>query len=337
MFKELTWRGWWVPVAAAGWLLAWLAGAAENVPDAAAGAPVDNATVDDPTVTVTETLQEIVIQAPEPRYVAPTRRDRIGRIWAPVYINDKGPFRLVLDTGANSSAVIAEVAATLGIPLNQQPPVRLRGVTGTATVPAIRVDTMVVGDLLFSPKRLPIVTDALGGAQGILGSEGMADKRIYIDFRRDLITITRSRNERAGMGFLTIPVRFERGRLLIVDAMVGNVRAKAIVDTGGQATIANKALRDALHRMRLRQPATIDNIVGATTDVQQGEGYPAPPIELGSLQIRSSHITFGDMHIFEHWKLTHEPAVLIGMDVLGLLETLVIDYRRRELHIKMRS
>ena len=39
------------------------------------------------------------IQAPEPRYVAPTRRDRIGRIWAPVYINDKGPFRLVLDTG----------------------------------------------------------------------------------------------------------------------------------------------------------------------------------------------------------------------------------------------
>ena len=41
----------------------------------------------------------MVISAPEPRYVSPTRRDRIGRIWAPVFINDQGPFRLVLDTG----------------------------------------------------------------------------------------------------------------------------------------------------------------------------------------------------------------------------------------------
>ena len=54
-------------------------------------------------------LEEILVQAPEPRYVAPTRRDRIGRIWAPVYINNKGPFRMVLDTGANHSAVIASV------------------------------------------------------------------------------------------------------------------------------------------------------------------------------------------------------------------------------------
>ena len=48
---------------------------------------------------------EVVVQALEPRYVAPTLRDRIGRIWAPVMINGKGPFRLVLDTGASRSAV----------------------------------------------------------------------------------------------------------------------------------------------------------------------------------------------------------------------------------------
>ena len=28
--------------------------------------------------------EEVVVSAPEPRYVAPTLRDRIGRIWAPV-------------------------------------------------------------------------------------------------------------------------------------------------------------------------------------------------------------------------------------------------------------
>src|SRR5277367_6539915 len=53
---------------------------------------------------------EIVVEAPEPRFVAPTRRDKIGRIWAPVMINGRGPFRLVLDTGASRSAVNAQVA-----------------------------------------------------------------------------------------------------------------------------------------------------------------------------------------------------------------------------------
>jgi hypothetical protein len=34
--------------------------------------------------------------------------------------------------------------------------------------------------------------------------------------------------------------------------------------------------------------------------------------------------------------MTDEPAMLIGMDVLGLIETLIIDYRRRELQIRLR-
>ena len=32
-----------------------------------------------------------------------------------------------------------------------------------------------------------------------------------------------------------------------------------------------------------------------------------------------------------------EPAMLIGMDALGLLDTLIIDYRRHELQIRMRQ
>src|SRR6266850_6612863 len=87
-------------------------------------------------------IPEIVVEAPEPRYVAPTRRDRIGRIWAPVYINGKGPFRLVLDTGSNSSAVMASVAQQLGIAITAENQVLLRGVTGQQVVPTISVETL---------------------------------------------------------------------------------------------------------------------------------------------------------------------------------------------------
>ena len=287
------------------------------------------------TAAAIEELTDIMVEAPEPRYVSPTRRDQIGRIWAPVMINGHGPFRLVLDTGASHSAVTSLVALALGIPTDQSPPVILRGVTGFATVPTIRVDTLTVGDLAVDSATLPIVPDALGGAQGILGGEGLVGKRVFIDFRHDKIVITFSRNERSTRDFVDVPFHSLRNTLVVVNAVIGDVRVKAIIDTGGETTIANIALRDALTRRSVRYKGTPDEITGATKDTQNGEILPMPAIEFGTIQIRDSGVTFADAYIFKQWQLLHEPAILIGMDALGLLDTLVIDYRRHELQMRM--
>ena len=182
-------------------------------------------------------LPEFSVDALEPRYVSPTRRDRIGRIWAPVMIGDKGPFRLVLDTAASRSGVTASVARALGIPLDQSPQLMLRGVTGSAAVPSIRVGPLSVGDLTLRPATLPIVTDALGGAEGVLGTEGLGDMRIYIDFQHDFIGITHSRRQRAGADFKVIPMLPSSLGLIVVDLSVGKIRAKGIIDTASQVTV----------------------------------------------------------------------------------------------------
>jgi predicted aspartyl protease len=281
-----------------------------------------------------EQLADIMVEAREPRYVAPTRRDQIGRIWAPVYINGRGPFRLVLDTGATHSAVTMMVALALGIPIDESPPVTLFGVTGSATVPTIRVNTLSVGDLAVDSPMLPIVPDAMGGAEGILGSEGLANKRIFIDFRHDKIAITFSRGERSGGDFESIPFHSSRGRLIVVDAMVGDVRAKAIIDTGGQTTIANLALRNALAQRHEGGRSRPDQIIGATMAVEEGEIIATPAIHFGSIKMLDPGVTYADLYIFKQWKMTAEPAILIGMDALGVLDTLIIDYRRKELQIR---
>jgi hypothetical protein len=311
--------------------------AAAVLPAAAPEVVVPVAPAPAPAGVDTGEITEIVIQAPEPRYVAPTRRDQIGRIWAPVYINGKGPFRLVLDSGASRSGVTAKVVAALGMKPDESNPVRLRAVTGSATVPTIHVDTLEVGDLLVTDSRLPILADALGGADGILGNEGLADRRVYIDFRHDLIIISRSHGRPAAPGFMTVPFTLERGRLLVTDVQLGWVHAKAIIDTGGQITVANLALRDALVRRNSKEHFSVDQIEGVTNDIQDGEGRRAPPIKFGPIEIQSKRMTFADMRIFEYWKMTKEPSVLIGMDALGLLDTLIIDYRRHELMLRMRD
>jgi hypothetical protein len=308
-----------------------------GLPLAVAGAPVHaadaTANPEAPAARPGE-LTTVLVEAPEPQFVVPTRHDRIGRIWAPVTINGKGPFRLVFDTGASRSGVTPAVAAALGLTPNESRPLRLRGVTGTSTVPSIRADSFRIGDLLLQPLTLPVLADAFGGAEGILGTEGLDDKRVSIEFRRDRIVVVRSHGERAEPGFVTIALERGRGKLLVADARMGNVPIKAIFGTGGQVTIGNLALRDAL-RKRRNEDATVDQIIGATLDMQEGEGLLAPQIVLGSIRIRSAHVTFGDMRIFEYWNLTNQPALLIGMDALGLLDTLIIDYRRHELQVRL--
>jgi predicted aspartyl protease len=277
--------------------------------------------------------EEVSVTAPEPRYVAPTLRDRIGRIWAPVLINGKGPFRLVLDTGASQSAITAQVAEALGMPLDEAP-VLLYGVTGTASVRTVHATTLEVGDLLMSSPVLPIVPDALGGAQGVLGTEGLLEMRIFIDFRHDQITISRSRMHRADEGFQTIPVHITQDRLLSINARVGSIKVKAIVDTGSQGTIANFALRDAMFRWHKGGRAIQDQIQGVTGEIRPGEDLVVPVIDLGGVLIRSARATLSDTNIFERWNLASQPALLIGMDTLGTLDTLVIDYKRKELQIR---
>lgn len=277
---------------------------------------------------------EVIVEAPEPRFVAPTLRDRIGRIWAPVLINGQGPFRMVLDTGASDSAITAPVAEALGLTPEPSHVVLVQGVAGSAIVPTVRVDTLTVGDLDITSIALPIVADALGGAQGVLGTAGFADKRIDIDFRHDRITIARSHGQHAPLGFVVLPLERSGPGLLMVAGAVARVRVHAVIDTGAERSIGNEALRRAL--VSRHAQGTPDKIFDVTTHVQGGEMFESPPITLGGIEISGARITYGEVRIFEHWHLTREPTLLIGMDALGLLDELIIDYRLRELQLRTR-
>jgi len=278
---------------------------------------------------------EVLVEANEPKYVAPTLRDRIGRIWAPVLINGKGPFRLVLDTGASHSAIIGRVADSLGLK-NQADNIVVRGVTGSAVVPALRVDRMEVGAVLIEPSTLPIVADVFGGAEGVLGREGMPDKRIYADFTKDQLTISRSHREHAPPGFNVVPLKLMKGGLLTTEVRIGSIRAHAIIDTGGQQSVGNLALLEALKKYPPRN-SVAEDIIGVTLDMTPGNTVSTPPMDLGTLKLRGVRITFADMYLFDHLNLTKEPTVFLGMDVLGSFEVLVIDYRMREMQIRPRG
>lgn len=310
-----------------GSLIVVLAGTqAGHVP--AAGAEPDAAT---PPV-----VEEVVVSAPEPRYAAPTTRDRIGRIWAPVLINGKGPYRLVLDTGASRPALVQRVVDEVGLPVRKDA-VRLRGVTGSAVVSAVKVDTLQFGELTIEDTTAPIVADAFGGADGVLGGEGLAGKRVHIDFRNDSISIARSRRTPAPPGYAVLPFRNRSTRGMRVEVMIGSVRAVGLIDTGAERTVGNLALREALARRSGTRDRYEDAVIGVTEDIQTATRVRIPSVVAGGLIVKNPEIMFSDLYIFEHWQLQSRPALLIGMDVLGLLDTLIIDYGAEHLQVRIRN
>jgi hypothetical protein len=197
---------------------------------------------------------------------------------------------------------------------------------------------MLLGDLMLQPDPLPVVADVFGGADGLLGTEGLQDHRIFIDFRHDVINISRSKNVAAQNGFSALHFIPGPEQLPVVRARVGSVDVRAVIDTGSQATIGNEALRAALRsKRRYNGRESEDRVTGATGESQTGVGANLSPVYLGSLVVRNARVTFADLHIFEHWGLKDQPAMVIGMDLIGLADQLVIDYRRGELQIRPRS
>jgi len=130
-------------------------------------------------------------------------------------------------------------------------------------------------------------------------------------------------------------VKLRFGRLMIGDATIGKISVKAVIDTGAERTLGNLALRTALRLDKAAQQASTDSLVrGATAGEQAANSILAPRIRLGQAEIASLEVTFADLNIFRIWELEDQPALVIGMDVLGTAKTLLFDYKRGQLLIR---
>jgi hypothetical protein len=270
---------------------------------------------------------------PEPLFAAPTRLDRIGRVMTNVKVNGKGPFRFVIDTGASRSTLAPHLARALALKPSIGRNVMLNGVTGAAEVPTVAVDSIEIGALRFEKQDLPVIfTSIMGNADGILGVAGFQDQRIDVDFKRDRVSVLNSDGKRPHYSMVTARATRNVNGLMIVDVRVGRrIRAKAVIDTGAERSLGNLALQSAMNKNRRKKREVVAAVVhGATPDIADGDVQDIKQATIGDMTLSNLEVIFADFHVFRLWGLDQEPAMLIGMDMLGVLERLVIDYRRNE-------
>jgi len=267
----------------------------------------------------------------KPDYEAPTSPDQIGRV---VMVNSQGPFSFALDTGANRTVLSPHLAQALGLAVAAENRVTMNGTTGSAVVPTALVEQIAAGDVTLVGQRLPVANALTNDIDGVLGVDGLAGKRVMVDFKTGRIEIRNSRYEKPLNGTARIPAQLRFGRLMVVDAYVEHVRVKAVIDTGSEYTLGNAALYAALQDpSRANVPYPAVEVRGETLALQPGQRWPVIAIKVGDVHAVHFSIVFGRFYIFQLWNLEAQPAVVIGMDLIGRLDTLVLDYQRREVQM----
>lgn len=274
---------------------------------------------------------------PEDIAAGPTRLDRLGRVVAPISVNGQGPFRFIVDTGANRSVVSQGLAERMG--LFPSGTGEVHSVYGVSSAPLVNVDSLQYGALRLGGASLPMLQGAiLAGEHGLLGVDGMQGRRLLMDFERNCIEIVSSEGARRLSGWTRVRGEMRFGHLVLIRGAVGRIPVSMFVDTGSNFTMANIALQNRL-REQVRATRRRDPIRAFTAGqpIVLDTALVLPRVDLGAIEANNIVAYVGDFHIFRLWNLIDEPALLLGMDVLSQTRGIAIDYERATVHFRLRG
>lgn len=214
------------------------------------------------------------------------------------------PLRLILDTGAERSAITGRALRRLGAPLRGQ--TRLLGAGGERMVPVAELGPLRIGRLQVDRLAVLVLeTGALGGYDGILGLDVLRRTSLRIDVPAGRLEFGATAT---GAG---LPLRDVGSGIVAVDVDVDGATAAAILDTGLPRTLLNPeaALAAGVIGRAAGQALGLDgNRIRAAVDTV------ARLAAGGEVLLDRGEVGIADAPLFAAAGLAGRPALLLGAD-----------------------
>ena len=276
------------------------------------------------------------LAADTPSAAGTTTKDGGGRAVALIHINGQGPFRFIIDTGANRSVLSQALATRLGLAPSGEDVVHSIDDAHSATL--VSIESLSFGALHLSRGDTPVLDGPmLDGEHGLLGVDGMAGRLLHIDFTKHCVEIYESAAQMTMKGWQSAPARMRFGSLLLVPGEIMGVHVNVLIDTGSDISLANTSFRNALREVAAR---TIEYHNGRAftfgRPIVLEQSVWTPSLRLGRTVVDGVRAYIGDFHIFDFWGLQDEPTMLIGMDVLARSREMAIDYENGIVYFRKR-
>src|SRR5215469_2928593 len=169
--------------------------------------------------------------------------DAQNRLTVDAFINEKGPFQFVVDTGADRSVIADDVAKSLGLRIGED--MIVQGIARSVPAQSVLLDSLRMDRVSIASLPMPVLPRSWLGADGYFGLDVIDRQAVTFDFQNHSLSI-RPSDQLANI----LPVADQalvrangaNGRLTAVNCTVDGVKAYAFIDSGAQITIGNSHL-----------------------------------------------------------------------------------------------
>ncbi|GAA3898857.1 hypothetical protein GCM10022276_17220 [Sphingomonas limnosediminicola] len=257
------------------------------------------------------------------------------RLDVEVRVNGRGPYRFVVDSGADTSAVGLRVAHDLELPLGT--PAILNGMTSRDIVDRVKIAQLSMGPSTVDNLEVPALRETDLGGDGLVGIDALVHQRLMMDFEKRLIKVEDARIPvKYEPGEIVITAYKKRGQLILTQVQAAHFRLDAVIDTGSEISIGNTALRDKLIRKGKGKFYTVEaiGVTGVHVPMQIAR---IDELQLGPVTLKDVPIAFADVPPFKLFGLADQPALLIGTDLLATFRRVSLDFRARKVRFQLRQ
>lgn len=257
-----------------------------------------------------------------------------SRMTVAVQVNSTGPYRFVVDSGADTTVIGSRIARSLTLP--EGTPVILNGMTASSRVPRVLVEELGLGDTSVSDLELPVLREEDLGGDGMLGIDALKLQRLMLDFDKRTISVEDARRPMPRLdGEIVVTAQLRRGQLILTQARANGRQVDAVIDTGSEITIGNLALRNQIVKRKGVQIEKVEvtGVTGVTVDLEMAR---VAEIRLGSVLMRNVAIAFADVPPFRVFGLADQPALLLGTDLMENFRRISLDFRARKVRFQLR-
>lgn len=265
-----------------------------------------------------------------------------GHIIVKAMINDQGPFRFALDTGASMSIIFDQTREKAGLNLVNDKRVLIAGMVGTGDFPISSIASLEVGSESWTNAQvasLPALDGVPLEIDGILGIDFLSRYAVGVSPEDQVVRLYPRTvvSERTYRGWTSIPMQqLQIGRgdasAYTINLYVGDVTIPALLDLGAGTNLMNWHAARAL-RIRPKRSGSKNRIFGAIGIVPVITQLEVEQLMIETIQVRNRTFFVSDFSIFEVLGLEDRPVAIVGPGLFRERD-FVIDFERNRMLLR---
>lgn len=211
-----------------------------------------------------------------------------NRVFVPAMLNGRGPYEMLLDTGADTGGVSLAVMEEIGAKAEGRMRVGGAG-EGKDVVFQTHIGSLRIGRAEL--RGLPAIAENFAALNDVIGFErfdGIAGQAVFrryvvdLDFARQRLKLIEPKSFRPPPGTIAIPFTYYDGFMPLVRGTIAGVRGKFIVDLGDRSSLTLFGPFWRAHQL--------DDTLGPGVEALTGYGVGGP---IRGLVVRVPRFGFG--------------------------------------------